>query len=185
MPKLSELQTYDRLYDRLTELNEGKSFDTRTLGKLLTEKQLAELKDQIALGKKNGETVHSIQTEFFKNIVHAMQNESDNIANRMIEEVEIDAAKVFLAAYYDAQDYKKNAFAEANAALTRRGFKRIDDVQGIFKLTDRDQAILDVENELINKLEDKLSDAEREQLAWDRAVLAEIEDTKNTSRRKR
>lgn len=179
MPKLTELQTYDRLRERLKQLKTGKSFETRTLGQLLTDEQLADLRAKIVQGKAAGQTVHTTQTAFIKNIVDAMTNDLDNIADRMIAQAEIEGAKVFMSAYSEAKAAGKNAMAEANAALTRRGFKRSDGVSYKNKLDERDEQVQAMEDNLRKRIEAGLSDNEREQLEHDRKVLAEIE--RNTS----
>jgi len=178
MPKLSEIQVFDRLTERLEQLKSGKSFETRTLGKLLTETQLTELEAEIVSGKAVGRSVHASQTAFIEQVVNAMKADLNNIADRMLERVEIDSAKVFMKAFSEAKADNKNAEAEANAALTRRGFRREDGVDHSTKLDERYEQIHAMEQRLRERLEAELSDAEREQLQHDRKVLADLEQKK-------
>jgi len=141
MPKLTEIQTYDRLCERLEQLKAGKSFETRTLGQLLTAEQLADLKAKIVQGKAAGQTVHTTQTDFIESIVGAMTSDLDNIADRMIAQAELEGAKVFMSAYSKAKAAGQNPMTEANEALTRRGFKRTDGVSYKNKLDERDEQV--------------------------------------------
>jgi hypothetical protein len=175
MPKLTELQTYDRLRERLEQLKAGKIFETRTLGLLLTDEQLTDLKAKIAQGKAAGKTVHTTQTAFIENIFDAMTNDLDNIADRMIAQAELEGAKVFMSAYSEAEAAGKNAMTEANAALTRRGFNRSDGVSYKKKLDEREEQVQAMEDNLRKRIEAGLSDSEREQLEHDRKVLADME----------
>lgn len=175
MPKLTEIQTYDRICERLEQLKAGKSFETRTLGQLLTDKQLTDLKAEIVKGKATGQTVHTTQTAFIQNIVKTMTSDLDNIADRMIAHAELEGANVFMSSYSEAKAAGKNAMAEANASLTRRGFRRSDGVSYKNKLDERDEQVQAMEDGLRKRIEAGLSDIERAQLEHDRKVLSDIE----------
>jgi len=178
MPKLSELQTYDRLCGRLEELKAGKSIETRTLSKLLTDQQSIALKAAIANGKATGQSVHSVQIGFFEEVIKAMNADMDNIADRMIANLELDSAKVYMGAHIQAVKNKKNPETEANAALTRRKLRRIDGMDYSTALNARDKTVGEIEEQINSQLEAQLTDAEREELEWNRQVLAELANKK-------
>ncbi len=178
MPNLSELQIYDRLCGRLEELKAGKSIETRTLSKLLTDQQSTALKAAIADGKATGQRVRSVQISFFEEVVKAMNADMGNIADRMIADVTLDSAKVYMDAYTQALKNRKNPETEANAALTRRKFKRNDGMNYSTALNARDIAVKEIEEQIKKQIEAQLTDAEREELEWNRQVLAEMKNKK-------
>jgi hypothetical protein len=184
MPSLSEIQIYDRLYERLKQLKAGEIFETRTLAKLLNEKQLVDLKTEIKQGKVAKKPVHAIQTDFIEKIVIAMTNDLENIATRMVYASELRGARIYMDAYCQAFDQGKNPTAEANAALTRAGFPRQDRQNFRNPISKRDQEIQKMEDDLRKMLESRLSDAEREQLLLDRQDEDAIELKKPSNRKK-
>ncbi len=80
---------------------------------------------------------------------------------------EARAARVFMDAYVAAAKNGKNAMAEANAALQRNGFKRID-VQNNRGTNQRDSEVREMEEALLKRFEAEMTDEEREQLAMSR-----------------
>lgn len=125
MPKLNDLQVYERLFERLEQLKRGEKIETRTLRKLLTDEQLTTLKSAVVTGKSNGKNITEIQKEFVQKIVDDLFADMDNIFERLQHKAEVKRAKIFLKAYCGAKE-NKNPLTEANNALTRSGFRRMD-----------------------------------------------------------
>jgi hypothetical protein len=80
---------------------------------------------------------------------------------------EVRAARVFMDAYVAAAKVGKNAWAEANAALQRNGFKRLD-TQYSVGMNERDREVRAMEAALMKQIEAAMTDDEREQLAMSR-----------------
>ena len=80
---------------------------------------------------------------------------------------EVRAARVFMDAYVAAAKDGKNAVAEANAALQRNGFRRLD-VQYSRGMNKRDSEVREMEEALLKRIEAAMTDDEREQLAMSR-----------------
>lgn len=79
---------------------------------------------------------------------------------------EVRAARVFMEAYVAAKKVDKNAWAEANAALQRNGFRR--DTHTNKAIDARDAEVRAMEAALIKQIEAAMTDDEREQLALSR-----------------
>jgi hypothetical protein len=106
--------------------------------------------------------------------IELMQQALTKLNHNIIAEIEkeqyqreVKAAKVFMDAYFKADDEGKNADSEANLALQRSGFPRTDlrSSKGIAK---RGREIQQMEEDLISKFESAMTSDQREQLAMSR-----------------
>ena len=80
---------------------------------------------------------------------------------------EVRAARVFMDVYVAAAKDGKNAMAEANAALQRNGFRRMD-LQYSRRKNQRDREVREMEEALMKRIEAAMTEDEREQLALSR-----------------
>jgi hypothetical protein len=80
------------------------------------------------------------------------------------EQRELRAARVYMDAYVAAQKDGRNAVAEANAALQRNGFRRMD-TRYSRSMTRRDREVREMEEALLKRFEAEMTDEEREQRA--------------------
>lgn len=98
-------------------------------------------------------------TELNTNLVEELEREQ--------QKREVRAARVFMDAFAAAAKDGKNAMAEANAALQRNGYKRID-VQHSRGMNKRDIEVREMEEALLKRFEAEMTDEEREQRALGR-----------------
>ena len=80
---------------------------------------------------------------------------------------EVRAARVFMDAFVKAKDSGKDAYSEANTALQRNGFRRLD-TQHSRGSNRRDREVREMEEALLKRFEAEQTDEEREQLAMSR-----------------
>jgi len=76
---------------------------------------------------------------------------------------EVRAARVFMDAFVTAKDAGRNAWSEANAALQRNGFRRLD-VKSTKGMSKRDREVQEMEEALLKRFEAEATEEEREQL---------------------
>ncbi len=107
------------------------------------------------------QTKRDIRLQFLN---QTLDNLNANILDELAKEM---TARVFMDAYFGAVDDKKNAWAEANAALQRNGFKRMD-TQYSVGMNKRDREVRAMEAALLKQIEAAMTDDEREQLALSR-----------------
>lgn len=105
----------------------------------------------------------------------------DELNDNLLEELEkeqykreVRAARVFMEAYANAKKIDKNPFDEANAALQRNGFRRLD-VRHSRRMNKRDREVREMETAILKRFEADLSNEEREQLAMSREYDREAE----------
>ena len=80
---------------------------------------------------------------------------------------EVRAARVFMDAFSKARDSGKDAYSEANTALQRNGFRRLD-TQYSRGSNRRDREVREMEEALLKRFESEMTEEEREQLAMSR-----------------
>lgn len=92
----------------------------------------------------------------------------------LIEELEreqferqVREARVFMDAFVKAKDSGKDAYSEANTALQRNGFRRLD-TQYSRGSNRRDREVREMEEALLKRFESEMTEEEREQLAMSR-----------------
>lgn len=168
MPKLNPIDVLARVSVRLEQLQSGQSIETRTLNKLLTGAQVAQMEGALAQRKGSGKSVREIQIEVLEQIKDDLVANFDDAMLAYKEEQEVRAARVYLEAYFKAIDEGKNPDALANAALQQNGFPRIDGRTGNLGPSSRDQEIESMEADLRQKIEAQMTPQEREDLRQSR-----------------
>jgi hypothetical protein len=180
MPKLNPVDTLTRVKDRLDQLRAGKSIETRTLNKLLTDIQQQRMKKSLATRAGTGKTVRDIQIECFEIFVEELHESFDAELAEMQHEKNVRAAKIYLDAFFEAKSKDGNPHAVANAALQQHGFGRLDGNYQGRSLTKRDREVLDTEALLRKMIEAQLSDEEREEIEYWREQEREQKKNKKT-----
>jgi len=145
MPKLNGIQIYERLKERLTQLEAGEEIAAREIRALLTVEQQQELEDawkvQQELRKdKRPRTVEEekslgwkskreVRIEVFKRAVKT----ADDGIEKEFERLQLEATKRQMKIYFDALEQAKasgknetEARNFANNELTRAGLQRMD-----------------------------------------------------------
>lgn len=94
----------------------------------------------------------------------------DELNDNLVEELEqeqhkreVRAARVFMDAFSKAREAGKDGYSEANAALQRNGFRRLD-TQYSRGSNKRDREVREMEEALLRRFEAAMTDEEREQL---------------------
>jgi hypothetical protein len=99
--------------------------------------------------------LHDTLNELNANLVTELEREQ--------HQREVRAARVFMDAYVKAVDEQRNPMTEANAALQRNGFKRLD-VQYSRGSDVRDREVREMEAALLRRFDAAMTEEEREQL---------------------
>ena len=100
---------------------------------------------------------------------------NDNLVAELEQEQhkrEVRAARVFMDAFSKARAAGKDGYSEANAALQRNGFRRMD-TQYSRGMNKRDNEVREMEEALLKQFEAAMTDEEREQLAMSREYDAQ------------
>ena len=168
MPKLNPVDVLARVSVRLEQLQSGQSIETRTLNKLLTGAQVAQMEGALAQRKGSGKSVREIQIEVLAQIKNDLVANFDDAMLAYKEEQEVRAARVYLDAYFKAVDEDKNPDAMANAALQQNGFPRIDGRVASLGPSSRDVEVEVMEADLRRKIEAQMTPQEREDLRQSR-----------------
>ena len=82
-------------------------------------------------------------------------------------ERQVREARVFMDAFVKAKDSGKDAYSEANTALQRNGFRRLD-TQYSRGSNRRDREVREMEEALLKRFESEMTEEEREQMAMSR-----------------
>lgn len=176
MPKVDELQKYDKLQEQLADLKEGKEVAARKMKSILSDEQLKTIDDkwdeqlklrakvkartkqqQIDAGYK---TKREVQIEVYEEAIKDMDITS--ILRRKLDDLELKRTKIYLDSYFDAtRDEKTRYQAEsiANNTLKRAGMRRYDGVDNTYN-NKRDKEIAESEAALKKTLGIKDTDEE-------------------------
>ena len=96
---------------------------------------------------------------------------NDNLVAELEQEQfqrEVRAARIFMDAFCKAREAGKDGYSEANAALQRNGFRRLD-TQYSRVSNRRDREVREMEEALLKRFEAEMTDEEREQLELSKA----------------
>lgn len=202
MPKLNTLQIEDRINDYNRRMKNGEEVAIRDIKAILTwvdtsliqwmdiewdeQQKLRRTRrarteeEKAALGYK---TKRDIQVE-------ALKKASDIVSERLLNDIEnelkakeLRQARVFLKSFFDARDEGKewwSAWAWANNELTRAGLPRVDG-QVRNTVSKRDREVREIEDALMAKFREEMTDEEREQ--QDLLAEANGETKKRTNKR--
>ena len=190
MPKLNVTHLVGRIQERIEQLERGDALEARDINALLTKEQQQKLKDawtvQQALRKihkppKSNEeaqkigwkTIREVRLEIYKQALQEAQDGVGDGIEKLLQQSEVKASRVFLDAYFNAKE-GTNKWSAGNIALRRNGFSRIDG-QSYSYSNKRDREVNEMEDSLREKMEDDLSADEKEQLElsreYDKAVV--------------
>ena len=189
MPKLNVTHLVGRIQERIEQLERGDALEARDINALLTKEQQQKLKDawtvQQALRKihkppKSNEeaqkigwkTIREVRLEIYKQALQEAQDGVGDGIEKLLQQSEVKASRVFLDAYFNAKE-GTNKWSAGNIALRRNGFSRIDG-QSYSYSNKRDREVNEMEDSLRERMEDDLSAEEKEQLElsreYDKAV---------------
>lgn len=175
MPKLNITHLPTRLKERLEKLERGEEVAIKDIKALLNDEQIERMEKawakQEALRKthkrpKTNEEAEAIgwktklevRIETYKQAIEDAESGMLDGIKQLQKESEIKAARIYLDAYFKAED-GINRQSAGNIALTRAGFNTNNP-----RTTKRDREVWGMEEALKKQLEAKLSKEEREQL---------------------
>lgn len=172
---MDAIKRLDRLKQRIRELEAGKTIDANHINVLLSEarqsefdrewqhqKQLRKVKKSAALNS-DWKTKREIRLELLRTTLAELEVSIFPELEQEEKARQVRAARVFMDAYSTAADKGKNAWAAANAALQRNGFKR-EDVSRRGGRGMRDVEVREMEEQLIERIKATLTQEELEQL---------------------
>jgi hypothetical protein len=178
MPKVDELQKYEKLQEQLADLKEGKEVATRKMNVVLDEKQLKAIDDAWAEQQQLRKTTKArtkqqqidagykskrdVQIEVYEQAIKDMDITA--ILRKKLDDLELRRTKIYLDSYFNAtRDDKTRHQAEsiANNDLKRAGMRRYDGVDNAYN-SKRDKEIAEGEAALKKMLGIKDADEEDE-----------------------
>jgi hypothetical protein len=179
MPKLDQIQTFERLQARLADLKAGKEVAAREIRALLTPEQIMEMdaawveqhelrkkrraktkEEELALGWKTKREVHIDAYEKAISEIDLVE-----AFKKLQRDAEIRQMKIYMASYGKAIDDGKDKTTAKNIAnndLTRAGLTRMDG-QTVSHISKRDKEVNAMEMALLKSFEAEMTDDECEQ----------------------
>jgi hypothetical protein len=184
MPKLNITHLPERLQQRIEQLERGDALEARDINALLNKAQQQALKAawsvQQTLRKKHKppktdsqkaalgwKTIREVRLDIYKQALAESENGLIDEYDKLLQQREIKAARVFMDAYSAASNEGKNAWTAGNIALTRAGFNRADGSSNR-ELNTHDKQVKAMEDALREQFEAEMTDDEREQLELSR-----------------
>lgn len=175
MPKLNITHLPTRLKERLEKLERGDEVAIKDIKALLSDEQIKRMdkawfeqeelrkthkrpktkREADAIGWK---TKLEVRIETYKQAIEDTQNGMSDGIKQMQKESEIKAAKIYLDAYFKAEDGTSRESA-GNIALTRAGFNKDNP-----RTNKRDKEVWEMEEALKKRLEAKMTKEEQEQV---------------------
>ena len=175
MPKLNITHLPERLKERLEKLERGEEVAVKDIKSLLSDEQIKRMNnawaEQEALRKthKRPKTIEEAEAVGWKTKLEvridayrqALEETQNNLADgirKLQRQREAKAAKIYLDAYFKAEDGTSKESA-GNIALTRAGFNKFG-----ANTKKRDKEVWAMENALLKQFESGMSKEEKEQL---------------------
>ena len=172
MPKLNEYQIFRRLEGRLSQLKANEKVETRKLGQLLTEEQRLELQEKIAEAKQGGVKERDVQIEYITLLLNRLEVSLVGVLEKVQLKKEVARSNVFFRTYGHAiKKLKKDPYSALLSAQSAAGMKRSDELSFNRGLTERDQEIQQIEDQLRKRLESELAEEDRQQSEYDKESL--------------
>ena len=180
MPKLNNTHLPERIQEHIAKMERGEEVEAKKDKTLLNEQQQKELKEALAQQQQLKKThkrpktqeekvaigwkeIREVRLRIYKQALEELNaNVVDDIQN-LQKQRETQAAKIFMEAWSKAGKEGKvgnSAVSTGNIALTRAGFG----IPQSSMLTKRDREIGALEEGLLKQFENKLSNAQKEQL---------------------
>lgn len=183
MPKINNIHKHDRLRERIEQLERGEEVAIKDINALLTKEQQEQLKDTWANQKHLRDTkaikesewksIREVRLDYLKQVLAERDATVVDEFDELARQKELQAAKVFMDAFSEAQKKGQNAIAKGNAALQRNGFRPLHSVRT--GITGRDREVQKMEDALRKRIEAEMTDEEREQLKMAREYDKEVE----------
>ena len=177
MPKLNPIDTIDRIYSRIEQLERGDALDAREINSLLTAEQQQAMKNAWAeqqelrarfntrnAAEKAGiiwKTIRDVRLEACRTALKDALDNFDAHMEQRQEQRDIRAARIYLDAYFGADGTGRNKQSTANNALVRAKLKRPD---RSISLPDRDGEVQEMEAKILKHAREHMTAEEREQL---------------------
>ena len=162
MPKLNITHLPERLKERLEKLERGEEVAVKDIKSLLSDEQIkrmnnawAEQEEAEAVGWK---TKLDVRIDAYRQALEETQNNLADGIRKLQRQREAKAAKIYLDAYFKAEDGTSKESA-GNIALTRAGFNKFG-----ANTKKRDKEVWAMENALLKQFESGMSKEEKEQL---------------------
>jgi hypothetical protein len=175
MPKINNTHIAERIQELIDKMENGEEFETKKDKTLLNEAQQQALKDALAHQQQLKKThkrpktqaekdaigwkeIREVRIEFYKKVLDDLKGCALDDIRELQRHRELMAAKIYLDAYFKAEDGTSRESA-GNIALTRAGFHT-----GNPRITKRDKEVWEMEEAIKKQLEAKMTKEEREQL---------------------
>jgi hypothetical protein len=175
MPKINNTHIAERIQELIDKMESGEEFETKKDKTLLDEVQQQALKDALAHQQQLKKThkrpktqaekdaigwkdIREVRIEFYKKVLEDLKGNVLDDIRELQRQRELKAAKIYLDAYFKAEDGNSRESA-GNIALTRAGFHT-----GNPRTEKRDKEVWDMEEAIKKQLEAKMTKEEREQL---------------------
>lgn len=172
MPKINNIHKHDRLRERAEQLKRGDEVAIKDLNALLTKEQQQQMKDAWTnektlrdtnvIGEGEWKSIRDIRIEYLSQVLAERDLNVVVEFDELAKQREIQAAKIFLDAYFAASEKGENAMSKANIALQKSGFKPIHAVRT--GRTTRDKEVQKMESALRERFKAEMTNEEREQL---------------------
>lgn len=179
MPKLNATHIPERLREAIDQLERGEEVEAKKNKTLLNAKQQKALDDawnkQQALRKKHKppkteeekiklgwKDKREVRIEMYKQALAELEDDIHNIHLKQLEREQAQATKAYLKGYFGATGLKDKHSA-GKIAVTQAGFTPSFG-RGIS--SQRDKEIRKLERQILEQVEDRLSEEEREYLEW-------------------
>lgn len=183
MPKINNIHKHDRLRERIEQLKRGDEVAIKDINALLTKEQQGQLKnvwenqkelrDTKAIKEGEWKSIREVRLDYLKQVLAERDATVVDEFEGLVRQKELQAANVFMDAYFEARDKNENAMSKANIALQRNGFQPMHTVRT--GMTRRDRELRVMEDELRKRFEAVMTDEEREQLEMAREYDKEAE----------
>lgn len=198
MPKLDGTHILERLIKRLKQLEDGEEIAAKEIRSLLSLEQQQELDDAwkeqqlLRKGKKarndaeekalGWKSKREVRIEIFKKAIEDAKGGIDNVFDQLQLDAKKRQMRIYMQTLGDALDEGKDgqqARNMANNALTRSGLNRLDG-QIVNRLNKRDKEIFELEQKILEKSRNEITQAEQDQLK----ALNEYEKALNSKGKK-
>jgi hypothetical protein len=183
MPKLDDTHTVSRIKKRLDELEQDIEVSAKDFRAVLTQAQHdayeSAWKEQQALRKKRRartkeeerelgwKSKREVRIEILKSAMAQARSQSSDVWKKKLRDADVRQARIYFDSVSQARREGKDPQSAANFAnneLTRAGLRRMDG-QMVRSLSPRDRLIREMEEWIIARERNRLSDEELEQIA--------------------
>lgn len=172
MPKINNIHKHDRLRERIEQLKRGDEVAIKDLNSLLTKDQQQQMKDAWAnekvlrdtkaIEESEWKSIRDVRIEYLSKVLAERDLNVVVEFDELAKQREIQAAKVFLDAYFVASEKGENAMSKANIALQKGGYKPTHATRT--GIATRDKEVQEIEGALRERFKADMTDEEREQL---------------------